>query len=107
MRSGELRHKVQLQKLGGRVDDGYGGGSESMSDIATVYASIEPLTGSEILRAGQLDSNITHRIRIRYYPGVTPRWQVKYGTRQFDINSVADIEERHIQMELMCTELIT
>lgn len=107
MRAGELRHQVTLQKLGTRVEDGYGGGSIPQTDVATVWAAIEPLTGNELLRAtGQFESVIDTRIRIRYYPGVKPEWRVKYGTRVFDIKSVADLEERHREMELMCEEVI-
>lgn len=106
MRAGQLRHAVVLQKLGTRTDDGYGGGSISETDVATVYAAIEPLTGNEFLRAGQFDATIDTRIRIRYYPGVLPEWRVKWGTRVYNIKSVADLDERHREIELMCEEVI-
>lgn len=105
--AGKLRHKVTLQSLGTRTDDGMGGGSILPVDEAEVFASIEPLTGNELLRAGQLESTLTHRIRMRYFPGVKPSWQVKYGTRIFDIDRIIDVEERHRELELMCTELVT
>lgn len=107
MRAGELRHKVTLQDLGTRVDDGYGGGTIPLVEVADVWASIEPLTGHERLQAGQFDTSITHRIRIRYYAAIRPHWQVRFGTRVFDIKSVADKYERHREVELMCEELIT
>lgn len=107
MRAGSLRHQVQLQSLGTRVDDGFGGGSIPDSDVATVWASIEPLTGQERLQAESFDARLSHRIRIRYYPGIHPSWKVKYGVRVFDIKSVADLDERHREVELMCEELVT
>lgn len=107
MRAGQLRHKVTLQDLGTRSDDGFGGGTIATVDTADVWASIEPLTGQERLQAGQFDTSITHRIRMRYYPGLRPHWQVKFGTRVFDIKSVADLEERRREVELMCEELVT
>lgn len=107
MRAGLLRHKVTLQKLGERVDDGAGGGSIPFEDVADVWAHIHPLAGSELLRAGQFDATLSHRISIRYYPGIHPSWRVKYGTRVFDIKSVADLDERHREIELMCEELVT
>lgn len=107
LRAGTLRHSVQLQQLGTRVDDGYAGGSIPFTDVATVWAAIEPLEGFEKLEAGQFDASLSHRIRIRYYPGVRPNWRVVYGTRVFDIKSIADLEERHREMELMCEELVT
>ncbi len=107
MRAGQLRHKVTLQSLGARVDDGYGGGTIRVSDVAEVWAAIEPLTGEERLEVGQFDASISHRIRIRYYAGIRPHWTIKYGTRVFDIKSVADKEERHREIELLCEELVT
>jgi SPP1 family predicted phage head-tail adaptor len=112
MRAGQLRHRVTLQSLGTRVDDGYGGGSILPVDEVTLNASIEPLSGDELLEAGQLEAALTHRIRTRFYAGVKPHWQIKYvdkyaGERRFDINTVIDPEERHRELELMCTELVT
>jgi SPP1 family predicted phage head-tail adaptor len=112
LRAGQLRHRVTLQSLGTRTDDGYGGGSILFTDEVTLNASIEPLSGEERLEAGQLESALTHRIRTRFYAGVKPHWRVKYidkhaGERVFDIDSVMDPEERHRELELMCTELVT
>lgn len=107
MRNGQARHKITLQGLGARVDDGHGGGSISFTDVISLWASIEPLTGDEILRAGQMDVKMTHRVRHHYYPGVRPSWRVVYGSRVFDIKHVNDPEERHRELELICEELVT
>jgi SPP1 family predicted phage head-tail adaptor len=112
LRAGSLRHRVTLQSLGTRTDDGMGGGSILPVDEATLNASIEPLSGEERLEAGQLETALTHRIRTRFIPGVKPHWRVRYidryaGERVFDIDSVIDPEERHRELELMCTELVS
>lgn len=108
MQSGKLRHKVTLQELGARVDDGTGGGSIPFADVYTdVWASIEPLAGGELLLIEQWETKRPHRVRTRYYAGVRPSWRVVYGDRVFDIKSIADKEERHIELEMMCEELIT
>lgn len=107
MRAGQLRHKVKIQSLGTRVDDGTGGGSIPFADLAEVYASIEPIDGYELLRAENFDANLTHRVRTRYVAGVRPSNRILYGTRVFDIKRVIDPEERHIELEMMCEELVT
>lgn len=107
MQPGKLRHLVTLQQLGARVDDDMGGGSIPFTDVAQLWASIEPLSGRELLQAGQLDDRMTHRVRMRYYAGIRPSWRIAYESRVFDIKSIADKEERHIELELMCEELIT
>lgn len=113
MRAGQLRHRVTIQKLGTRIDDGTGGGSIPFTDVAEVYASIDPLSGNELLRAEQFEASLTHRIRTRYVAGVHPSYRVLYvdeyadSTRVFDIKQVIDPEERHRELELMCEELVT
>jgi SPP1 family predicted phage head-tail adaptor len=107
MRAGQLRHKVVIEKPGTRVDDTMGGGTLPFETHAEVYASIEPLTGNELLRGGQLESTLTHRIRTRYVAGVRPSYQVRSGSRVFDIDRVIDPEERHRELELICTEQVT
>lgn len=109
--AGELRHRVTLQKLGTRVDDGMGGGAIPFEDVDEVYASIEPLTGRERLLTGQLETDLTHRIRTRFYAGVKPHWRIYHddpvsGIHIYDIESIADVGSRHRELELMCNELV-
>lgn len=105
--AGDLRHKVTLQSLGERTDDSMGGGTIPYTDEATVYAAIEPISGDEILEASQEAATLTHRVRTRYVAGVRPHWRVLYGSRIFDIDRVIDFEERHRELELLCTEQVT
>lgn len=108
MRAGQLRHRVDLQEQGPRVSDGAGGGSAPFVTYAeNVPAAIEPLAGREFLQAEQFDVRVTHRVRIRYRAGVRPSHKVIYGSREFDIKSVIDFEERHRELELMSEELVT
>lgn len=120
MKAGRLRHRGTFQKPGPRIDDGAAGGSAPYVNVAEVYASIEPLTGRELFQAGQFDPRLSHRVGTRYIQGVKPSWRFVYGDvnklnsdneserpRVFDIKSVADIEERHRELELMCEELVT
>ena len=108
MRSGQLRHLVELQHLGARVDDGAGGGSIPYVTYAEdVPAAIEPLEGRELLLAGQYDARLTHRVRLRYRPDVRPSDRVVYGDRVFNVKTPIDPEERHRELELMCEELVT
>jgi SPP1 family predicted phage head-tail adaptor len=107
LRIGNLRHRVTIQSLGTRVDDGAGGGSIPFADVATVWAEVHPLTGREQFLAGAFNPALTHRVTIRYRPGIKPSDRIVYGTRVLDIKSVADVEERHRQLEMLCEELVT
>ena len=103
MRAGALRHKVTLKSPSGS-QDAYGETSLSFSDVADVRASISPLSGRELMNAQQVNSDVTHRVTIRFYSGVQPSWRVVFGTRTFEVQSVRNLDERDRTMELMCVE---
>jgi len=106
MNPGKLRHRVTIQQFA-EVLDGYGTptGSSDWQDVATVWASVEPLSGREYLLAENVNTEAKIRVKMRYRKGVTTGMRIKYGERMLDIQSVADIEERHREMELMCIEV--
>ena len=103
MRAATLRHRVILQSAAVSADSG-GGASTVWSDDATLWASIEPLKGTERLTAQQLESRLTHRVRLRHRIGVTTAMRVKFGARIFNIRAVINPDERNRLLELLCEE---
>jgi SPP1 family predicted phage head-tail adaptor len=83
-----------------------GGTVDVWATVATVRAAIWPVSVSEQRRAAAPTAVGTHQIRIRYYAGLSAAWRVKFGTRYFSIVSVVDKEERHVQMNLLCKEVL-
>lgn len=77
-------------------------------DVATdIFASIEPISGKEFFAAQQVNSEATARIWINYRTGILPKMRVVYGTRKFEIiGPPIDFEDRHIELQLICKELI-
>jgi len=49
----------------------------------------------------------THQIRIWYYAGIKASWRVKFGSRFFSIESIVNHEERNVQMDLLCKEVLS
>jgi len=103
---GQLRHRVTLQQAV-EQDDGYGGRTVTWQDVATVWAAVEPLRGDERYRAQQVRAQLSHRVTIRYRPGVRPGMRVVYGGRLLAITAVIDPEERHERLELLCEEEVS
>jgi SPP1 family predicted phage head-tail adaptor len=103
MRAGLLDKRVTLQQQT-TTRNSLGEAVVGWTDVATVWASIEPLQGREMWAQMQVQSEITARIRIRYRPGVVASMRVVYGTRIFTISSVIDANERHAELQLMCSE---
>ena len=74
--------------------------------VATVRAGIWPVSVAEQRRAAAPTAVGTHQIRLRYYAGLSAAWRVKFSDRYFSIVSIVDKEERHVQMDLLCKEVI-
>lgn len=102
--AGSLRHPVQIQRPVD-VTDGFGAaGQQNWETIATVWAAIEPASAREFVTAQQMAAEVNTLIRIRYFPGITPKMRVLYGTRWFDIQGIIDVDERHRHLHLVCVE---
>lgn len=105
MRAGRLRHRVTIQEKSVTRDD-YGAETITWTDVATVWASVEPLRGDEFLAMDRRGADVTTRIVMRYYDGVAPEMRVSWGSHTYDVRSVIDVEERHRELQLMCREVL-
>ena len=103
MRAGMLHHRVTLQRFQ-QGQDAYGGPVETWEDVATVWASLEAMSGREFFASQQAQSEVTQRIRIRYRPDVTADMRVIHNGKVFNI--VAPLpDNRGRELVLMCREV--
>ncbi|HYF94423.1 MAG TPA: phage head closure protein [Symbiobacteriaceae bacterium] len=100
----QLRHRITLQEKQ-ITQDTYGAEVENWVDVATVWAEVSPISGREYFAAQQVNAEVTHRIKLRYRAGVNSKMQVVFGTRIFGIESVINVGERNIEMQLMAVEV--
>ena len=99
---GRLRHRIVLQRFE-ETKDASGAWVEAWVNVATVWASVEPLRGQEYFAAQSLQvSQTTVRIRIRYRPGVDAAMRVLYGGKTYVVDSVIEPLMRHGELQLMC-----
>jgi SPP1 family predicted phage head-tail adaptor len=89
----DLRHRLTLAELSRVTDDG-GGFTESWVEVATIFADLRPIRGSERVEADRLTGNVTHDVVLRYRPGVVPAMRFREDTRIFQIVAVIDVEKR-------------
>lgn len=68
------------------------------------WASIEPLSSDEKFRMNQLESEITHRITIRYRKDITRSNRLRYKGREFQIESAVNWQERDRFLVLIVKE---
>lgn len=107
--AGELRHRVTLQSASssgtGRFGEQTVGG---YTDVARVWAAVTSLlSGRDLLEAQQIDVRVSHKVRIRFRAGVSVDDRILLADgRRLEIVTVADEDERHVWLSLMCSEVI-
>lgn len=100
MNPGELRHKIKFQIQDLEQE------SEVWNDVFSCWANVNPISGREYYQAETVNSDLTHRIRLRYRKGITPDMRILYRDRIFYIVSVINEYEKNYALQLMCRELI-
>lgn len=102
--AGALRHVVTIEQQVS-AENSLGEPAVSWATFASdVRAEIKPISGRAYMEAKQAQSEVSHRVRIRYLDGVAASMRVIFDGRRLEIEAVIDFEERHQEMLLMCVE---
>ncbi len=103
MRIGPLRHRVILQQHS-RSRDAWGGISDTWTDAATVWASIDRTSGGESFQSAQPQSEANIKMYIRRMEGVRSQsWRVKHGDAVYNILAALP-DNRGEYLVLLCRE---
>lgn len=100
---GQMNKRVELQTRS-TTQDSFGSQSTTWTTTIPAWARIEPLSGRALEAAKQLHAEVTHRVTIRYRPGITAAMRLKYGARLMEIGYVLNPGETNEQLQLLCTE---
>jgi SPP1 family predicted phage head-tail adaptor len=73
------------------------------STFATRWIALLPLSGAERVASLQNEGTVTHRVRMRYTPGLKPKMRMQSEGRTFEIDSVVERGRRE-EHELLVTE---
>jgi SPP1 family predicted phage head-tail adaptor len=103
VRAGKLRHRITIQTQT-KTQDTTGSVIASWSTFATLWASVDDESGREGYSASQVQSERTTNIRIREYPGITPKMRVVHGADAYDIESVIRDPTHARQLQLICVK---
>ena len=100
MRAGRLRHRLNLQEST-ETRNAHGEAIITWATSYTVWGAVEPLSGSEATKAGQVKIQTQYRVIIRYdssWGGIDSHWRIQNaGTspiETYDIFSVIKPEHR-------------
>ncbi len=108
LRSGDLNRRVILQQRS-TSQDSFGELLNTWTDLTTVWAEIQPLSGRELELAQKMSSEVTHRITIRYQSSLTDTRTVStlrgiYKNRVFNILAVMNEDESNVRLQLLASE---
>ena len=104
IRPGELRERVTVQVASGTTN-ALGETVLAWSDSSAVWASVEGVSAREALLAGQQETTVSHRVRLRYMPGLTQQMRLAWRGRTLDIISLLEHNNRS-EHEAVCQEQV-
>ncbi len=103
MKAGDLRERITV--LAYRETKNAMGEMVPVYDttFAEVWASVQGVTAREFLLAGQQQTEISHRVRMRFLTGLTQRMRIVWRGRTLEIVSLLEHANRS-EHELLCQE---
>ena len=114
MNPGQLRQRVKIQKQTNTINS-TGDSVYTYTDVDTVWAKVVPIRARERTEQSGLSADMSHKVTIRHFRdpagnSLTSNHRLvlidKAGNRTLDINSTADICEKGIADEILCTEVV-
>lgn len=101
---GRLRERVTIQ-ASTETRNRLGESVLAWSTFGERWASVEGLSSREVLLTGQQQTELTHRVRMRYVAGLTQSMRLVWRGRTLEITSLLEHANR-TEHELLCTEQV-
>ena len=101
---GKLRERVTVQVASGSTNT-LGETVLTWSNSTAVWASVEGVTARESLGLGQQEISVTHRVKMRYLPGLTQNMRFAWRNRTLEIVSLLERGNRS-EHEIICQETV-
>jgi SPP1 family predicted phage head-tail adaptor len=86
------------------ASDGMGGFITTWANDGTVWCDIEPISASQRLQYGDLNTDITHKVTARYSANLTPEKRLSFQSRNFTLKTVINKGEDSDFIELLASE---
>jgi hypothetical protein len=105
---GALRHSitVQIQGLGSPITYDAAGPKLAWNPFTTAMASVVPVRGTDVIKAGQVTTQLFVTVTMWWQPGILPNMQVLNDNGStYVIQSVENILEMDVVLVLNCLGL--
>lgn len=112
MRAGRLRHRLVIEHKasGSPSRSGTGASALAWTTLLTVWGSLDPLEGRRLESAQATWPEATVEAKLRYRSEIlaadtagTPL-RISFGGRYYPVGKVLNLEERDIELRLLCTQ---
>ena len=105
MKIGKLNRRVELLQFFEERDE-YGGAVGNWRTVRRLWASIQPVSGTEYFQNQQITAETTTLITVRYDPRINVMHRIRYGEKLYEIIGVSDKDTRHEETVLNCKEKV-
>jgi SPP1 family predicted phage head-tail adaptor len=102
---GEMVHQVSLLQAQAATD--ISGTVTAWVPFATIWAAINPVRGTDVLKSGQATTQLFLTVKIWWMRGVEPNMRVQSKNGTYIIQSVENPGERNVILVLNCLALGT
>ena len=89
MRAGRLDTRITIEQPS-ESQDAYGEVDQTWSTLATVWAEVYPMSGSESFKGQQVFAEDVLVFRIRHRSDVTRKMRIDHGGTKYDIEVIAE-----------------
>lgn len=103
-----LRHRVTVQELVEVQDTTTGAVTREWEDvIANVPAEVLTGAGKEFVSSGATQGEVTARINMRWFPGLTQKMRIVWDTKELNILSIETDATARQEYRLKCSAGVT
>ena len=100
---GRLNKRVKIYGYT-EIETDLGASKTVLAEVAEVWAELKPTRGKEYLELYRDANELSFKVLMRYFPGLTEKHLLVWNDRQFEIDSIINLMEANIYQEIYCTE---
>ena len=105
MKIGNLNRRISILKYEVTRDE-YGGEQREWVVQRSLWARIEPVSGTEYFKSQQVEAQNITTITIRYRTDISVLNRIKYLDKTYEIIGISDNHTSHKMLTLNCKEIV-
>ena len=104
--AGDLNRFVTIQSPATGSGPGGGPATGGATLVRKGFAKLSTRNSQEFYQTSQYTAEVTHIVSMRWTPvAISEGMQVLYGSRVFNVQTVENVMERNVRLNLICVEI--